>query len=311
MLTPGEIFKKRRLQLRKTLNIVSQETKIQEKYIEALENDDFASFNTPVSASGFVKIYSDYLGLDVEKMSAIYRRSFTQVRASNTSTKKFDIKGITKKYLNPVTIIGLILLISIVGLIIYLNKQMTQVNAAPKVEISSPQDNSTVNQASVEIKGYTNKGNTVKINNADVSNNDGSFSQTIPLKEGDNVVTIQATDPKNSNNNTSKTITVKYVKPTTTPAVTENPTSYSVYLNILSEPAWIQLNVDDVQKIAQVAPVGKTDTYKVIKSFDVVSGKPLTTKVYINNKLTPLKINQATGVASLTCTIENQQLSCQ
>ncbi|HVX92616.1 MAG TPA: helix-turn-helix domain-containing protein [Candidatus Dojkabacteria bacterium] len=312
MLTPGEIFKKRRLQLRKTLSIVSQETKIQEKYIEGLENDDYTSFNSPVFASGFVKIYADYLGLDVDKMSAIYRRSYTQESLKNQPKKdKFNFKDITKKYVNPISIIALIVLIAIIGLLVYFNKQMNQVNNAPKIEVSSPQDNATVNQSSLELKGYTNKDFLVKVNNNDVTNTDGSFTTNLTLKEGSNVITIQSLDPKNSSNKTIKTLTVKYVKQTNTQTPENTTTSYNIYLDILNEPAWIQLVVDDQQKLAQVAPVGKTSTYKITKSFQVITGKPLTTKVYINKVLKALKINSATGVASLSCTIENQQLNCQ
>lgn len=75
MITAGEVLKNKRGSLGKSLDTVSSDTKIQRRFLEYIERNQYEKFDSDIFASGFIKIYSKYLGLDVEKVLAIYRRS--------------------------------------------------------------------------------------------------------------------------------------------------------------------------------------------------------------------------------------------
>jgi cytoskeletal protein RodZ len=56
-----------------SLNEVSRETNIAQKYLAALENEDFAQFSAETYLLGFLKAYCEYLGLDVNDILSLYR----------------------------------------------------------------------------------------------------------------------------------------------------------------------------------------------------------------------------------------------
>ena len=58
MVTAGEVIKSKRESLGKDLNTVCLDTKIQRRFLEYIENNQFEKFDSKVFASGFIKIYS-------------------------------------------------------------------------------------------------------------------------------------------------------------------------------------------------------------------------------------------------------------
>jgi hypothetical protein len=80
----------------------------------------------------------------------------------------------------------------------------------PALEITSPQDETTVYMADLVVSGKTDPGAAVFINGKSVSvSDDGTFTYNLTLKEGDNAVVVVA---KKNGASTTKTIHVKYVK---------------------------------------------------------------------------------------------------
>jgi cytoskeleton protein RodZ len=64
METIGDILKKKRLEKGYTLEEASNITKIRKKYLEALENCNYEEIPDKVYTKSFLKIYSEFLGLD-------------------------------------------------------------------------------------------------------------------------------------------------------------------------------------------------------------------------------------------------------
>ena len=69
----GEVLAKARLQKNITLQDAENDTKIRVKYLNALEADDFAVIPGRVYVVGFLRTYAKYLGLDDQKLVAIYQ----------------------------------------------------------------------------------------------------------------------------------------------------------------------------------------------------------------------------------------------
>lgn len=81
---------------------------------------------------------------------------------------------------------------------------------APIMEIQKPDDNSEVNgdTNTVEVTGKTDPGNRITINDRFVVvSRDGSFSYSYSLSEGNNTLTITATDPAGNKTSIEKNVT--------------------------------------------------------------------------------------------------------
>ena len=81
----------------------------------------------------------------------------------------------------------------------------------PKLDISEPSDNSNTNNQEVKVKGKTDKETYVRVNDLPVVVDvNGSFETTTRLKEGDNQITVTATDI--AGNIETKTLKIIYQK---------------------------------------------------------------------------------------------------
>ncbi|MBI2357264.1 helix-turn-helix domain-containing protein [Candidatus Dojkabacteria bacterium] len=316
MLTPGQILQKRRTSLRKSLSQVSLETKIQEKYLKLLESEEYSQFDSNVFISGFIKIYSEYLGLDVNKMLALYRRSDKALKEHSKDisiTKRKKLKFDFKKLITPVNVIILLAIVILSVFIVSTVDKYNQLNEKPTIVVTSPKNNEATESDKVTIKGQTDKGNLLHINDEKiVLKRDGSFEKIVALKLGENIFTITSENPDTETKNT-KTIRVerklveeKVVKP----VEQVKPTTFSVYVEIAQEATWIQLSVDDQQKIAQALLPGKSAVFTMKESLDILTGKPSITKLFVNGKEIALNVNSSSGTASLSCTIQDNELNC-
>jgi cytoskeletal protein RodZ len=68
----GDRFRQARLDRHATLQDAQRETRIHRRFLEALENEDIATLPAPVYTRGFIRTYSEYLGLDPEMMIGLY-----------------------------------------------------------------------------------------------------------------------------------------------------------------------------------------------------------------------------------------------
>ncbi len=69
----GEKLRSRRTEEGYSINQVSRDTNIAKAYLEALESEDFLAFPGEPYLIGFLRNYSEYLGLDVDEMISLYR----------------------------------------------------------------------------------------------------------------------------------------------------------------------------------------------------------------------------------------------
>jgi len=65
---------------------------------------------------------------------------------------------------------------------------------APSLAISSPTDNSKLNRSTVDVKGRTEAGATVKVNGEKVEFKGTDFCTTLEMREGKNTITVEAFD---------------------------------------------------------------------------------------------------------------------
>ena len=97
----GDIFKEAREAKGVTASEVAAETRMMMQQVEALEREDFSKVAAAAYAKGFIRLYSDYLGLDPEPMLAEYVEKFMPVErqpllpdeAESSNNSPSDDKG--------------------------------------------------------------------------------------------------------------------------------------------------------------------------------------------------------------------------
>ncbi len=76
MFEIGSTLREARVRRNLTLQQVEEDTKIRVKYVQAMENEDFDLIPSPTYVKGFLRTYSEYLGLDPRMILDEYRTRF-------------------------------------------------------------------------------------------------------------------------------------------------------------------------------------------------------------------------------------------
>ena len=311
MITAGEVLKKKRETLGRSIELVSQETKMQKRFITYIEDNDFSKFDSEVFLTGFIKIYSHYLGLDTEKVLALYRRSKPQKKA----TKGKSIEPIWAKYkkiiLTPKSLITILSAVFFVLILGYIGLQIYKFQSPPKLNILTPIDAITVTEEKLFVEGTTQPEAILEINTSLVPiDNQGHFKYEVTLNEGINIITLKSR--KNNNNilETVETRKVTYSKPVQSETPVETAKTFTLTVEVKTSASWIKLDVDGQNRVSKVVDPS-VQTYDVKDKFYIITGKAANTNILMNNEPLAWKTNSTTGVAEITCAIVNNALSCE
>ncbi len=188
MLSVGEILKKERLKKGVVLHQVEKEIRVREKFLDAIERNDWSPFSSKVYISGIIQTYANYLKLDDKKLLAFFRRDYNSVEDTRFKEK---VKG---DYLTPQTkkmaITFVFLLVSF--FIIYFIYQLKIYLAPPTITIIEPQKNEFIREERITIVGKTDHEAAVTIfGNRIYQDSTGVFTYDLPLKKGKNEVVIE------------------------------------------------------------------------------------------------------------------------
>jgi cytoskeleton protein RodZ len=77
MFEIGSTLREARVRRKLTLQQVEEDTKIRVKYVQAMENEDFDIIPSPTYVKGFLRTYSEYLGLDSRMILDEYRSRYS------------------------------------------------------------------------------------------------------------------------------------------------------------------------------------------------------------------------------------------
>ena len=314
MITAGEVLKNKRESLGKDLNAVSVDTKIQKRFLEYIENNQYDKFDSEVFASGFIKIYSKYLGLDVEKLLAIYRRG--NLNNGEKKESKKDIiqrKNGLKINISPQIFAIALLVLFFVSVVGYIGYQIYKFQTPPQLTITEPLDELRTEENTVLIKGNTESTSSITINGEPAETDSlGYFEREIELKEGVNTISI--TSKKNSNNQleTTKTLRVIYALQTEDEITEEQEITkeYKAILNISSAASWIKLDIDGVNKLSQILNPNTQQDFTFERELTLVTGKVQSTQLQINGEDIKIPSSQNTGVGQVTCKIIDTGFEC-
>lgn len=194
MKTVGSLLRETREQQFYSLEDVERRTKIRKEMLELLEKDDFAHLPPATFVRGFIKNYSKLLGLDQEKMLALWRRDFEARKHPPVVMKSFSDPLRTPKFrLTPQYVFGAVVMIVVFSFFGYLWVEYRQFVGAPEIVLSSPSDQQAVEIPQVLIEGKTSPEVVVKVNEQEITvDKDGKFREEVKLSGVANKIVITA-----------------------------------------------------------------------------------------------------------------------
>jgi len=193
MKTVGSILQEARSAQKLSLAQAETATKIRLKFLQAIEADDYSCLPSLSYAKGFVKNYSEYLGLDSSMVLAFFRRQTTDVSKTSLLPKK-DTMETSGFHLTPGRFLGGILIALVLIFLGYLGFQYRKLHQPPALSVDSPANQLFVHERRLDILGKTDPDATVTVNGINVLiRADGKFFDQVPLDTGPNKITVVAT----------------------------------------------------------------------------------------------------------------------
>lgn len=195
MRTVGQILKEEREKKLFTVDEVEKATKIRKELIEALEDGDWNKLPPPTFVQGFIKNYGKFLGLNTEKLVAIFRREFSDKLYPPKILESFSNPLDQNKFrFTPGKLLAGVILGMVITFFVYLWFQYRFLVEAPFLEVNQPQNQQVVNSPAVKVVGKSDPEAKVSINNQEIQQDfSGNFSQEVNLAEGSNNITVTST----------------------------------------------------------------------------------------------------------------------
>jgi len=194
MKSVGSILQEERKKKEKSIEQINKLTKIPIETLKKIENDNFGKLPPTAFTKGFVRNYAKSLGLDEDKLAAIYRRDWEKKGEKEAPFFKKD-KGLGKSFWNPKTtgfIIGGFLVLILAG---YLGWQIKEYFSPPKLVVEQPMDGEEISKDEVEVKGGVDKEASLYINDELIDiDESGAFSYSLKIYEGENEIEVKAVD---------------------------------------------------------------------------------------------------------------------
>lgn len=211
MRTIGEILKRARLEKKLEFEEIEKTLKIRKKFLIALEENSWEKLPSLPYIKGFLRNYSNYLGLKPEEMVAIFRRQFQEKDKTRllptglTNPLNEPIIQFTPKL--TVTLIISVFLLLFFG---YLFTQYKNYTSVPQLIIQQPAEGEILNTDKVKIAGKTDNDAVISINNQKIAvTADGEFSTIITLPPGINSLLIESTSKSGKKRTINRTIQIQ------------------------------------------------------------------------------------------------------
>ncbi len=204
MKTIGEVLRTARKDHGFSPQQLSGMTKIDVRYIEAIEANDFKNLPSATFTKGFVRNLAISLGKDPDEWVAILRRDYQTTSPANASpirrTRRFSL-GLLLQSRTILLVLGALVFI------VYLGFQYWAVITPPPLELTSPAKDA-VTVSPVTLEGKTASGTTVVINDdlKIVPDSSGHFQTKLNLSPGTNEIKVVVLN--RFSRSTTKTVTL-------------------------------------------------------------------------------------------------------
>ncbi len=190
MLSVGTILKKEREKKGLLLIDIEKQIKVREKYLKAIEEEDWNFFSSKIYITGILKNYSRVLNLDNKKILAFFRRDYEKKEEVRFKRK------VESDYLTPETkkFLKLGLVILALFFISYFVYQLKVYFSPPGFTLLTPKVKNFTIEKNIKISGKTDKDAAIIIAGERIyQNKEGIFIYEYSLNEGENKLIINLT----------------------------------------------------------------------------------------------------------------------
>lgn len=296
-LTLGERLRKIRGDRRISLGEISRSTRIQVKYLERLEDDDWDNLPADVYVRGFLRSYAEFFGLDEKVFIKLYEKERgikNNIENKNGKRKqeKDPVRPLSISFISFTPKKAWIAFISAFALfiLIFVYNELGSFASTPKLVVLSPENNSEVEGNSVSISGITEKDSRLFINSQPVLVGDsGDFQENINLQPGQNAVVVKSINRFNKEteytvNVNSKLEEENFEATNQEQAENSDPEELVLELSVEPGPVWLSVRADDELVFSGNMLTGSSQIFRAKDRIVVDSGKGDATLVKFNGK---------------------------
>ncbi|MBI3984029.1 helix-turn-helix domain-containing protein [Candidatus Microgenomates bacterium] len=203
----GKTFSQRRRELGLSMAQMAAETKIQVRWLKALEQGDYQALAHTVHTVGFVRRYAKTLGLSGQTAVAKYLLERGPLPGQPRQIKR---QRVQRSLIGSRLLLWSGLGIVIVAVVAYLFWQLSVLARPPQLSIASPQENQLLTQLATELDGQTTTGAEVLVNGQTVYvDEQGRFTTSLNLATGINVITVEARNSRGQTTRRQLTVLVE------------------------------------------------------------------------------------------------------
>lgn len=304
-LTLGEKLKKLRGERRISLNEVSRATKIQVKYLEYLEEGAYDKLPVDVYVKGFLRNYSEFLGINEEILIKLYKQERgiqKNLEKEKKPKKRNPMLGgekisISSFVVTPkIIIIGAIIILTL-GSFFYLYKEIGAFASTPRLVILSPDKNYSTSGNSVTIEGVTDNDAKIFINDQPILVDDeGKFRENLTVQAGANTIIVRAMNRFNKENSETLNIQSAYQAPLAgqaaekisnqdnQPSQANNVQGIDIEIKVDPGPVWVSVEADSNLVFSGTMLSGAVQTFHASNKITINSGKGNATFIKFNGK---------------------------
>ena len=211
----GDILRTQRERKGITLDQAAADTRIREKFLKALEDDDYRSLPGAVYTKGFLRNYAEYLDLDHEELVVLFHQERGTVVPDVARTFQ-PMRPVMRRSLifTPQVLVPVVVLAGIVLFVGYLYYQFTSFAVAPTLDVFDPPTDSIAQESQIVLRGRTVPTGRVTVQVfpgpltiADIRPYaDGTFFTRIDLTPGANHVVVEVLDQSGKVSRVSRSI---------------------------------------------------------------------------------------------------------
>lgn len=233
-----------------TIKDLSENTKIQEKYLKALENGFYNKLPSPVYIKGYLREYENFFNLREEVLVKAFEKEY-KIYININENDELDVEKLSKTkvkskiILTPKFFIITFIIIIFLGIGGYLYYGVNKFISDPWITIESPKNGLETDKKSIIIKGFTNPDAILEIGGKKIFvDKNGFFSENISLVSGKNLIIIKSKGL--TDEIVERTLRVFSTRPSYKDIVNNKEESESlVILKSTRENLWISIRVDE------------------------------------------------------------------
>lgn len=210
----GETLRAQREKKSITLDQAAADTRIREKFLKALEDDDYEALPGTVYTKGFLRNYAEYLDLPQEQLIVLYQQERGIVTEPARTFQPMRPIMHRSVILTPAVLVPVLVLAGIALFVGYLYYQFTSFAVAPALDVTDPATDVIAQQTTYLLKGRTipNGHITVSVFPGPLTlsdirpGTDGSFEAALTLTAGANHVVVEVLDQSGKVSRVSRSI---------------------------------------------------------------------------------------------------------